>query len=331
MWMMKMLDIVILTDHSVHSIHNSFYRISSELFQHFGINSVVVISRGDPRNADFFSGSDLECAFGVELSDQLSFADRHILEKGYKISLEKDVFFFLRIPHPVSSYFLMELERQFGKDKIINRPSGILKTGSKSFLTTLDEEYIPKMMLCNSRTDLIIFLLKHSKTVLKPLMNYGGKGIIKVDNHTVITESGEMDLYDFLDQYDSTSPPYLAVEYLENVSNGDKRIVVANGEILTATLRFPSEGGWLCNIAQGGHDKISVATEREKEIVAYLSPLLKTEGVFIYGLDTLENDNGLRVISEINALSPGGITPHENHTGENVTRRLVNLLIEYCR
>ena len=327
---MKRISIVILTDHTNHSQFNSFYGIATELFLQFGVREVIIVSRKDKRNKGFFTDGNSDHLYGVKLTEPIYFENREILDFSDLIILRRDVYFLLRLPHPVSPTFLLNLEKEHGADRIINRPSGILKTGSKAFLPSLNREFIPSMNLCETAEGILAFLEEHPKSVLKPIMNYGGKGIVKIEEDKVYTEQETISLSEFISNYRIRSQTYLAVEYLENVKNGDKRIVVADGQILSATLRFPAEGGWLCNIAQGGRDKVSEPTLREKEIVEYLSPILLNEGILIYGLDTLENNRGERVISEINTLSPGGITPYEMHTGDKVTQTLAKLIIDYC-
>ena len=119
------------------------------------------------------------------------------------------------------------------------------------------------------------------------------------------------------------------MKYLKNVTQGDKRILVVGGKIMAASLRLPAPNSWLCNVAQGG---ISVPSELEKEeidIIKTISPRLEQEGIFIFGADTLVNDDGKRILSEINTLSIGGFPQAEKQTGKPIVQDTINKIIKY--
>ena len=121
----------------------------------------------------------------------------------------------------------------------------------------------------------------------------------------------------------------LAMDYLPNVSQGDKRTIVVNKKIIGSALRMPPPESWICNIAQGGHALISAADENELRIEQEITPLLYDKGVIMYGFDTLVNDEGKRVLSEINTLSIGGLGPIEELSGLPVLKTVSSLLCEY--
>ena len=97
------------------------------------------------------------------------------------------------------------------------------------------------------------------------------------------------------------------MKYLKNVKQGDKRIVVVNGEILGASLRLPAENSWLCNVAMGGSSNVAQVEKEEEEIIQLINPTLSDKGIVMYGVDTLVSDDGKRVLSEINTTSIGGL------------------------
>jgi glutathione synthase len=121
----------------------------------------------------------------------------------------------------------------------------------------------------------------------------------------------------------------LAMKYLPNVSKGDKRIVVANGKIMLSTIRYPSRDSWLCNIAQGGVSKMAQPSPNERKIAHTLSPVLKNFGVILYGFDTLVNNRGKRILSEINTLSIGGIKPAEVESGRKIAPTIAQRIINH--
>ena len=319
--------ITILTDHSSHTITNSFYGIVNNLRNHKDVSCIQIASKGDHRNEDFFNGTKDPALYGVIVQEEIQYPDEDIWSRSELIDLESCEVILLRLPPPFTTPLMRMLEPVNHK-LIINDPAGIEKTGNKGFLMNFDD-YVAPMEICKTFDDIYDFYSKF-ECVLKPLNSYGGKGILRLRKNMVQGSNGTMSLDDFQQDYYENPVEYLAMKFLKNVSNGDKRIIVANGEILTSSLRYPGKGKWLCNVAQGGRDEISKVTAREVEIVKYISPKLKQEGIFYYGLDTIEDDDGQRLISEINTISPGGFTPAEMKSGLPITKRFCDLLINHC-
>jgi glutathione synthase len=102
-----------------------------------------------------------------------------------------------------------------------------------------------------------------------------------------------------------------------------------NGKIMASALRLPAENSWLCNVAQGGYSVPAVANANERKIIQRLMPVLREQGVVVFGADTLSNDRGKRVLSEINTLSIGGFPQAQEQTGRPVLKQTIRLLIQY--
>lgn len=325
------MNILILTEHRSHSRHNSLYKIAVEMWQHPSVKKVFVASRNEAANADFFSGQ-LEAGLrGISIDESFSFPTDTLFEtKSQAIPLSDIDALFLRIPHPINLTFFDMISNRFSHIPIINHPKGVLTTGNKAFLLSLDAKYIVPMALCESWEAVVAFSKEHD-CVLKPVQSYGGKGILKVVGDEIHDGEKHISRQHFEQLVKDSDQPFLAMQYLRNISQGDKRIVVVNGEILSSSLRMPAEGGWLANVAQGGHSSHAEVDDRDREMVAYLSPILKAQGIFYYGLDTIVNDEGLRIISEINTLSIGGITPVEEDTNQPLSARFAHLFIRYIQ
>jgi len=122
---------------------------------------------------------------------------------------------------------------------------------------------------------------------------------------------------------------YLAMKYLKNVSQGDKRILVVNGKIMGASLRIPKPGQWLCNVSQGGTSVAAEITPEEEEMIAAVAPVLLEKGVVIFGADTLMDDDGKRVLSELNTNSIGGFPQAEAQTGRPILQQTINGIYTY--
>lgn len=321
------MKVLILTDHSKHSVHNSVYNLANEIQARSEVDQVSIASRGDYRNNGFFS-EKTSGLYMATIQDKVEFPiDAWLQGSGSLHEIGDFDAIFLRLPRPIAPSFFTFLQKIFPEDKIINRPSGIVKTSNKSYLTSFDKYVVP-VALCNDFTDILDFHESYD-CVLKPLEEYGGKGILKIEKGQVYDGNQIYTMTEFEHMYHQQPQPYLAMQYLHNVKNGDKRIVVVNGIILTSSLRLPAEGHWLCNVAQGGRDVAAQPTKREEEIVEYLNPFMAAQGIFYYGLDTLEDDNGERVISEINTLSIGGIAPAELGDNKNLSKIFAEQFVHY--
>lgn len=322
------MNLLVLTDHATHSKLNSFYGIVNALLAGKYFTQVFVVSRSEKINKVFFQGKS-PLLWGVRVHGKIEFPANHYFKSGTPIDIDEIDFVFLRLPRPIHPDFFSFLEKLVSPSKIINRPSGIVRTGNKSYLCGLEKFVVP-MKHCRNWEDIKEFVQEYD-CVLKPLESYGGRGLVKIENSEVQEDGKTISLEAFESTYKLEPVEYLAMKYLPGVSKGDKRIVVVNGEILTANLRLPKEGEWLCNIAQGGTDQLSEATPRELEIVEYLNPILAKEGIFYYGLDTLEDDNGQRVISEINTLSIGGIAPAEAYSQKPLCAIFAKQFADFCQ
>ena len=207
-------------------------------------------------------------------------------------------FLLLRLDWPVSPEFLDFLVSVFPQEQIINSPEGMILTGSKEFLLNFPN-LCPAMKICESIEDIEEFKEEYPM-VLKPLENYGGFGLIKIENNEVIENGKKFNYDDYLPILrEKVKGRYLAMKFLKNVTNGDKRVIVINGKILGATLRLPPSNSYICNLTQGGSSNYADVTKEETLIAKKISPLMIENGVLIFGFDTLEDDDGKRVLSEI--------------------------------
>ena len=210
----------------------------------------------------------------------------------------------------------------------VNAPLGILKTSSKAYLIEL-QEFCPPVRIVRSQAEIQAFLNLHP-IVLKPLNGYGGKGIIRLEKDQAWIGKEACSMSQFWDFYQQDPIPYLAMKFLKNVSQGYKRIVVMNGEAVGASLRMPQGNDWICNAAQGGISGHSELDDAEQLLVKGLSQELAKEGIILYGADTLVNDQGQRVLSEVNVMSIGGILQiDQQHPEKGVVTKLAEQLISF--
>ncbi len=326
--------VLCLTDHDKHSKENSIYALLSKMLVSDRCKEVVVASRSAELNKDFFYNHTFDTIHGhgvrAEFNYQNAQQDLHTKIEAYN-PRDFDIIF-LRLPRPVTDAFLKALETTFTDQCIINKPSGIITCSSKAVLVNFPE-VCPPIKLCRSPKEVLSFASQFD-TVIKPLKEYGGKGIVKIINNVV--NDGTQNL--FIETYLNTmheeihNEGVLAMKYLKNVNQGDKRLIVVGGQVLAASLRMPPENSWLCNVSMGGTSISSEPDVDELKIIESINPFLLEKGILIYGADTLVNDDGKRILSEINALSIGGFPQAEKQTGLPIIQLTIDKIFDYaCR
>lgn len=326
---MKKFKVLVLTDHTNHSAENSLYTMLQSMRQHQLCSQIDVATRANPLNNFFFKKLVNQELYVNKVDEHFSFSkDGESFEKNLrKEKVNAYDVVWLRMPPPLSKAFLIFLKHKFPNLIFINDPDGIYQTGSKEFLLNFPEVCAP-MQLCKSVEDILEFS-KQFPIVLKPLREYGGKGIVRIDGEKVWEGKLEMSKDDFLTKIKETDFEYLGVKFLKNVSQGDKRIVVVNGKIIGASLRLPAEDSWLCNIAMGGSSSLAEANQDEIEIVKRINPILTQLGIVMYGVDTLVDDSGKRVLSEINTTSIGGVSQMERQQGKPLVKTTTDEICNY--
>lgn len=329
---MRNYNCLVLTDHSGHSEQNSLYALVSALAQHQQCACVQVASRANPQNTAFFELQEGRGLHAIQVAHDFVFdpSGQQFSTNTQLVDIGAVDFIFMRLPRPITEHFLDYLVQVAPQAIFVNHPEGIIKTSTKAFLTQFPE-LCPPMQLCYSQEDVKAFAAQFP-IVLKPLREYGGKGIVRIeDGQVTLGVEGKQDLDSYLQtiQEELKTEGYLAMKFLKNVSQGDKRILVVNGEILGASLRLPAPDSWLCNVAQGGQSILATVTPEEKAMVVHLIPHLLSVGIVIFGMDTLTNDDGQRVLSEVNTLSVGGFPQAAAQTGLPVVESAINGIINY--
>jgi len=311
-------NLLILTDHRTHHESNSLYALARSLRSDDRCGQCWVCSRGLPMNEMFFNGKPEGGIYGNWITLDFEY-DRHGF--FFQKNLEEidpgniDVIL-LRLPQPIHIPFLQSLETILPTNRIINQPEGIIETSSKAFLLNI-AHLCPPVRLCNSLTEAIA-MSKDEEIVLKPLYSFGGKGLMRLSKQWCWNGNDRHPIENIEEVFSQSQFPMLAMRFLKNVVLGDKRTIVSNKKILGSAIRMPAEGHWICNVADGGHALLSEPDDDEARIEKELTPLLYEKGIILYGFDTLVDDNGKRVLSEINTMSVGGLMPLQEMSGQPV-------------
>ncbi len=329
---MRKYRVLCLTDHSTHSEENSVYALLRAMHQHGQCDYVDVATRGDDANMDFFNEISFDSIFAVRVDDNFSFDNSKTIFSSSK-SLVKPIDYdivFLRLPRPLEDSFLSGLADRFSEKYFVNNPLGIIRSSNKSMLLDF-QDVCPPIKLCRSIDDIVAFANVYD-IVLKPLHAYGGKGILRIKDGVLDDGEASHDILPYLSSIEDeiSSKGFLAMKYMENVGAGDKRLIVVDGTILAASLRLPPEGSWLCNVAMGGTSVLARPDEDEERIVENINPRLMELGILIYGVDTLVNEQGRRILSEINTLSIGGFPQAQRQSGKPVIKLTIDKIFHYA-
>ena len=196
------------------------------------------------------------------------------------------------------------LDRLKGTTLVVNDPREVVNAPEKMFVLDY-ARYMPPTLVARKLEDIREFQKKHGSVVVKPLHGNGGKAIFRIDaDGTNLSALSEV--------FNQTWPePHMVQPFLPEVAEGDKRIVLIDGEFAGAINRFPGEGEFRSNLAQGGYAEATTLSEREEEICAAMGPELKRRGLVFVGIDVI----GGKYLTEINVTSPTGIVAIDKFNG----------------
>ncbi|MFX6100811.1 glutathione synthase [Acinetobacter baumannii] len=212
-----------------------------------------------------------------------------------------------------TTYVLEQAERE--GSWIINKPQSLRDCNEKLFATQFPELQVPTLV--TSQQSLIReFITEHGDVIVKPLDGMGGMGIFRLYQDGVnigstlemLTELG--------------TRPIMAQRYIPEIVEGDKRILMVNGEPIPYCLaRIPQNGEVRGNLAAGGLGQARPLTENDKLIAAKVGPFLREKGLVFVGLDVIGN-----YVTEINVTSPTCIREIDAQFGTSIADDLFDVL-----
>jgi glutathione synthase len=187
------------------------------------------------------------------------------------------------------------LEHVHPRTLVVNDPAHVRNAPEKLFVTHFPE-LMPETLVTADRARILRFRERHGDIILKPLFGNGGAGVFLV-------KPDDMNLNALLEMFtDRSREPLVVQKYVPAVREGDKRIIMVDGEALGAVNRVPAAGEARSNLHVGGRPEKTVLTDREREICARIGPELRKRGLIFVGLDVIGG-----YLTEINVTSPTGI------------------------
>lgn len=327
---MKKYNFLILTDHSTHKKSDSFYFLINELLSHTICNKITIVSRGFGQNINFFTDPFNAKLYGQEVHHHIKYNDLENNQKIIEVNhSEYDIMLF-RIDPPVATSFYKNIKTVMGNKIFINDPEGVLKTGSKEYLINF-KNLTPQTTLCTT-LDEVFSISNQKEVVIKPLNSYSGIGIMRIFKDSYFIENQQTNIKTItthIQKLLNKDKKVLVMDYLKSVTKGDNRIIIVNGEIIGSVLRLPSSSSWICNTSQGSKTVISEVSKKEQDIINIINPKLKKEGIIIYGIDTLCDDTGERLLSEINTNNVGGFIQMQELYKQPIIKNTINSIIQY--
>jgi glutathione synthase len=202
------------------------------------------------------------------------------------------------------------LEHVHPQTLVVNDPAHVRNAPEKLFVTHFPD-LMPETLVTADRRRIMRFREKHGEIILKPLFGNGGAGVFLV-------KPDDMNLNALLEMFTERSREPLVVQrYVPAVRQGDKRIILVEGEALGAVNRVPAANEARSNMHIGGRPEKTALTEREQEICAAIGPELRKRGLIFVGIDVIGG-----YLTEINVTSPTGLQEITRFDGVKLEERI---------
>jgi len=197
---------------------------------------------------------------------------------------------------------------------VVNDPAHVRNAPEKLFVTRFDG-LLPPTLITSDRAEIQAFRDEYRDIIVKPLFGNGGAGVfhLKPDDENL----GSL-LEVFTQLY---REPVIVQKYLPEVRNGDKRILLFDGEPVGAVDRVPQAGEARANFHAGGSARKASLTDRDREVCAAIGPTLKQLGLVFVGIDMIGN-----WLTEINVTSPTGIQEINRLDGVTLEAKLMDVI-----
>ena len=203
------------------------------------------------------------------------------------------------------------LERIKDETLVVNDPASVRDAPEKVWVLDF-AQFMPPTMITRSLGAARKFLSEHGDIVVKPLHGFAGGSVFRVG-------SDGRNLASLMELFNQTyREPHVLQKFVPEISAGDKRIVLIDGEVAGAVNRVPGEGEIRSNLAVGGKAAKTELTAREEEICTVLGPELKRRGLLFVGIDVI----GGQWLTEINVTSPTGIVAIDKFNGTDTPGRI---------
>ena len=189
---------------------------------------------------------------------------------------------------------------------VVNDPASVRNAPEKLYVTHF-AELMPPTLISSDPLEIKAFRAEHRDIIVKPIFGNGGAGVfhLKPDDENL---GSLMEMFTQLYR-----EPVIVQRYLPEIRQGDKRILLVDGDPVGAVSRIPQAGEARANFHAGGSAQAAVLTAREREICAAIGPALKDRGLVFVGIDVIGD-----YMTEINVTSPTGIHEINRLSGTHI-------------
>ena len=267
--------------------------------------------------------------------DQLSFVDGKVMSRGCDVTVKDEVgahfelgasrvvdlaemdVVHLRQDPPFDMQYITTthlLERVHPETLVVNNPAEVRNAPEKLFVLDFPELTAPTL-ITRSEEEVLAFRAQHKDIIVKPLYGNGGAGVFRIrEDDTNLSSLMEM-------MKGVVREPFIVQAYLPAVREGDKRIILIDGEPVGAINRVPAANETRSNMHVGGRPEPIELSGRDKEICAAIGPELSKRGLLLVGIDVIGG-----VLTEINVTSPTGVREVAKFGGVDIAARLWDVI-----
>ncbi len=231
---------------------------------------------------------------------------------------------FIRKDPPFTDAYLwltLVLDHLEGATLVVNSPRGLREANEKLYAHHFPE-IVPPTIMTSHKDEILRFMSDvGGKAVIKPIDGHGGEGVFLLSH-------GDTNLNGLIEAVTHLGGRNAIVQALipEIYDEGDKRILLVEGELLGVVGRIPSQGDLRSNVHVGGSAAPAELSDADRKIIETIAPRLVSDGLFFVGLDVI----GGKLI-EVNVTSPTLIQQMSRLTGENLAAPVIDRLEEKVR
>jgi glutathione synthase len=212
-------------------------------------------------------------------------------------------------PYLYATYLLDYINPE--KTLVLNAPVGLRAANEKMYALQF-QDAIPETIVAQNKQTIREFVEKRGQGILKPLGGKAGEGILYL-------EAGDRNLNSLVELSTQQGQlPVMVQQFLPEAKDGDKRIILLDGEPIGAVNRIPTGNEFRGNMAVGGRVVQAKITDREREICAQLAPILRRDGLIFVGIDVIGG-----YLTEINVTSPTGIREIDRLDGVQLGQKAI--------
>ena len=263
--------------------------------------------------------------------DKLAFVDGRVIARGFPITLRRELgnhvsygdevevdladfdVVWLRQDPPFDMGYITTthlLDMIHPKTLVVNDPFWVRNYPEK-LLVLRFPDLTPPTAIARDLATLRAFKAKHGDVILKPLYGNGGAGVFRLDAQ----DKNLASLHELF--CGINREPLIMQKFLPDVSKGDKRVLLVDGEAVGAINRVPQAGETRSNMHAGGRPEKVGLTARDLEICAAIGPVLREHGQIFVGIDVIGD-----YLTEINVTSPTGLQELERFDGTNAAEKI---------